>query len=93
MKTILMNLGEIITWVVAIALMLFVFMMFVKNNNTKSFYKRISKGQLCSFFIGVDRNVGRIFDIENEIIKVEFIDIDNVVNIKCLNINEIYPPA
>lgn len=90
MQTILQ---EMIQWIVAISIMLLVFAIILKNMNARSFYKRIAAGQLCSFFEGAERNIGRIAEIKGDIIKVEFIDTDNVANIKSLDISDIYPPS
>lgn len=76
---------------VVLAIVFIIFLL--KMQISKAFYKNIAVNTVCSFHINQERFIGRIFDIEDDIIKVEFLDVDNVINVKSLSISNIYPPA
>lgn len=75
--------------IIAVAFLIFL----IKMQFSRSFYKNLNKKSLCSFYLNNERFIGRVFDIEENCVKVEFLDTDNVINVKIINISNIYPPA
>lgn len=75
--------------IIAVAFLIFI----IKMQFSRNFYKTLNKKSLCSFYMNNERFIGRIFDIEGNCVKVEFLDTDNVINVKIINISNIYPPA
>lgn len=80
-----------IALIVVIAAAFLIFL--IKMQFLRYFYKNLKNKSLCSFYMNEERFIGRIFDIEDNEVKVEFLDTDNVINVKIINISNIYPPA
>ena len=84
---------KIVALIIIVSMAIAFLIFLVKIQITKTFYKNVAVDSLCSFYINQERYIGRIFDMEETNVKVEFIDIDNVINVKTLSISNIYPPA
>lgn len=78
-----------LTAIITVAFLIFL----IKMQFSRNFYKNLKNKSLCSFYMNEERFIGRIFDIEDNEVKVEFLDTDNVINVKIINISNIYPPA